>query len=250
MNPTLGLAVITKNEEKNIAQCLESVPFAKNKIVVDSLSTDKTTEIATNLGAQVFERKWEGYPKQKQFALDQVNTDWILVLDADEYLSPEAQVEIQKIILNPNASDSYRIPRYEVFMGQIIKYGKGVDHPLRLIKKGKGQYTTREVHEEIIVNGSCGIMKHGMIHKSSVDILSRYEKIKRDLVLEKQYITGETISLTTLFGGPVRFFMSYMIKKKAWKDGVPGVIWLLFFTFQLFLQQALQYEQSLIKKPS
>lgn len=250
MSPTLGLAVITKNEEKNIAQCLESVPFAKCKIVVDSLSTDNTVEIATRLGAKVFQKEWEGYPKQKQFALEQVDADWILVLDADEYLTPEAQKEIKEVIIKSSTQDAYRIPRYEVFMGQIIQHGKGIDHPLRLIKKGKGVYTTREVHEEIIVAGDCGILKNGMIHKSSVDIISRYEKIRRDLHLERQYITAQEISLSTLFGGPVRYFISYFFKKKAWKDGVPGIIWLLFFTFQLFLQQALQYEKNLEKKPS
>jgi glycosyltransferase involved in cell wall biosynthesis len=249
MATSLGLAVITKNEEKNIERCLSSVPYAERKVVVDSLSTDRTVQLATEQGAQVIQRKWEGYPKQKKFALEQLDTDWILVLDADESLTTEAQEEIKAIIHSTKPLDAYRIPRYEVFMGRILKYGKGVDHPLRLIKKGKGFYTDREVHEEILVKGTCGILKNGMMHESSVDIISRYEKIKRDLQLEKQYTSSEKISATTLFGSPIRYFISYLTKGQAWKDGIPGVIWLLLFTFQMFLQNALQYEQSLKKKP-
>jgi glycosyltransferase involved in cell wall biosynthesis len=249
MSATLGLAVITKNEEKNIERCLRSVPFAKIQIVVDSLSTDQTVLIAEKLGAKIFLRKWEGYPKQKQFALEQVDADWILVLDADENLTIEAQEEIKSIIQNVHSCDAYAIPRYQVFMGRVLTHGKGFDHPLRLFKRGKGSYTSREVHEEILVNGTCGTLKCGMIHESSLDIMARYEKIKRDLMLEKQYVSSEKISYSALFVGPIRYFLSYFIKGGAWRDGVPGVIWLILFTFQIFLQNALQYEQSITQKP-
>ncbi len=245
MNATLGLVVITKNEEKNITRCLQSVPFANVKIVVDSLSTDQTVLLAESEGAKVFLKKWEGYPKQKQFALEQVDTDWILVLDADESLTTEAQAEIKVIMQNNDAKDAYTIPRYQVFMGRILTHGKGLDYPIRLLKKGKGSYTSREVHEEILVNGTCGKCKNGMNHESSLDVISRYDKIKRDITLEQQYISNKKISLFTLFGGPARYFLSYFIKGSAWRDGVPGVIWLILFTFQMFLQNAIQYEKSI-----
>lgn len=244
---TLGLAVITKNEEQNIERCLQSVPFAQLSVVVDSLSTDRTVEIAKENGAKVILKKWEGYPKQKQFALDQLNTDWILVLDADEYLTLEAQVEIVKLIQNEKALDAYHLPRYEFFMGRILKKGKGIDYPLRLLKRGTGSYTDREVHEEIYINGSSGTLKNGMVHKSSPTVMARFEKIKRDMELEDQYMTGEDMNLTTLFLGPIRYFLSYFLKGQAWRDGIPGVVWLVLFTFQIFLKHAVQYEKNLAR---
>jgi glycosyltransferase involved in cell wall biosynthesis len=247
MVSTLGLTVITKNEEKNIERCLGSVPFAQTKVVVDSLSTDRTVELANQLGAQVILREWQGFAKQKQFAFEQIEEDWILVLDADESLTESAQEEIKTIIQNNQSCDAYRIPIYPVFMGRILKYGKGPSFPVRLIKKGKGSYTSREVHEEIIVKGTCGQLKNGVRHDSSLDVMSRYEKIKRDILLEKQYVTGAKIGAMTLFGDPIRYFFSYLIKRQAWKDGIPGVVWLVLFTIQMFLQNAIQYEQSLTK---
>lgn len=243
MLQTLGLAVVTKNEEKNIEQCLKSVPFASKVVVVDSLSTDKTVEVATKLGAKVITREWPGYAKQKQFAMDQLQTDWILVLDADESLTLEAQDEIKKIIQEKTDCSGFRLPIYPVFMERILKYGKGPSFPLRLIKKGQGTYSTREVHEEILIKGDSQYLNHGAIHASSLNIISRYDKIKRDLLLELQYTPNKKISLNVLFFNPIRYFFSHLVRKSAWKDGVPGIIWLALFTFQIFLQNALQYEK-------
>jgi glycosyltransferase involved in cell wall biosynthesis len=248
MGSTLGLAIVTKNEEKTIDRCLNSVPFARNKIVVDSFSTDRTVELARQAGAQVIIREWPGYPKQKQFAIDQLTEDWILLLDGDEILTIEAQEEISALIRSPEACDVYRLPIYPVFLGRILRHGNGPSFPPRLIKKGKGFYNDREVHEEIIIKGTCGVLKYGVKHESAVDVLSRYDKIKRDLLLEKKYISSDKISLWVMFVNPLRYFLSYIIKRGAWRDGVPGLIWLSICTFQLFLQNAIQYENSLVKK--
>lgn len=244
---TLGLAIITKNEELNIKRCLDSVSFATSKVVVDSHSNDQTVQIAKSLGANVILKEWEGYPTQKKFALEQLKTDWILILDADEALTSEAEDEIKKIIEEPHSFDAYRIPRYQVFMGKTLKHGKGVDSPIRLIRRGKGKYTDREVHEEIITQGRVGNLKFGMEHFSSVTIMDRYEKIKRDISLETQYLSNEPISLMEFFGNPLRYFFSYYLKGCTWKDGIPGLIWLILFTFQVFIQNALQYEKNLKK---
>src|SRR3989338_10224343 len=104
----ISLVIITKNEEKNIEKCIRSVPFADEVIVVDSGSTDQTESLVKKLGAKFIFNQWPGYGKQKQFAIDQAQNDWVLSLDADEYLCTELQSEL-KLLKDTNFSfDAYR----------------------------------------------------------------------------------------------------------------------------------------------
>ena len=107
----LSLVVITLNEEANIERCLRSVPFATDIVVVDSFSTDRTVEIATKLGARVFQEKWRGYGGQKSFATDQATQEWVLSLDADEALSPELAAEITAKFSSLDRETGYLLPR-------------------------------------------------------------------------------------------------------------------------------------------
>src|SRR5688572_3779159 len=111
MQHRISLIVITKNEETNIERCLNSVPWADEKIVVDSLSTDRTCELAQKVGARVVQEAWRGYGPQKRLATDLCRNDWILSLDADEALSPALAEEIQNLQLNPDVFDGYQVPR-------------------------------------------------------------------------------------------------------------------------------------------
>lgn len=245
---TIDLAVITFNEEKTIKRCLESVPFATEKYVIDSRSTDNTREIANDCGAHVINRDWPGFPKQKQFALDQCKSDWILVLDADEWLTTEAVDEIKKIIILNENHVGYEVPRYQIFMDKVLTQGKGVDFPLRLIKNKKANYNDREIHEEIIPNGSISRLKAGMEHLSSVTINERLEKMKRDVEMEMNENFQKECNFKNMIIAPTTYFLSYLIKKKTWKDGLPGIIWLALFSIQNFLIVARHYETSLNKK--
>jgi glycosyltransferase involved in cell wall biosynthesis len=243
-NITIDLAVITLNEENTIKKCLDSVPFANQKYVIDSHSTDQTREIASTCGAQVIERDWPGYPKQKQFALDQCKADWILVLDADEWLTDDAVTEIKNVINNNHNYVGYEVPRYQIFMNNVLTTGKGVDYPLRLIKNGKAQYNDREIHEEIIPDGSVGRLKHGMEHLSSSTINERLDKMKRDVEMEMNETFSKECNFKNMIISPCTYFLSYLIKKKTWKDGLPGIIWLALFSIQNFLIVARHFENN------
>jgi glycosyltransferase involved in cell wall biosynthesis len=147
---TLSVAIIAGNEEKKIGDCLESVKWADEIIVVDSGSTDRTVEIAKRYTDKVFIRKWEGYAPQKQFAIDQATCDWILSLDADERVSPELKDEILKILESETEFDGFYIPRRNFFLGKWIKScGWYPNYQLRLFKKGKAKVTQRKVHENL-----------------------------------------------------------------------------------------------------
>lgn len=234
---TLGLAVITKNEERNIERCLRSVSFATEVVVVDSLSTDETVAIARRLGARVIERAWPGYAKQKQFALEQLTTDWILCLDADEWLEAECANEIRELLNLRPSVNAFRIPRFHFFFGRVLRFGKGVDHPLRLLRRGKGHYSSRAIHEEILVDGEVGCLQFGMIHHSSETIGQRLAKIHRDTDAEIQYDSGSPLSLRAMLIDPIRYFASYVLKRGGWRDGWRGLLLTALFSYQLMLQQ-------------
>ena len=245
---TLGLAVITKNEERVIQECLESVPIASKKIVVDSQSTDKTVEISKSCNAQVIVREWPGYGKQKRFAMEQIDCDWILLLDADEFLTQESIHELENLINQDDPTgtkgfDAYELPIYYLFLKRPIKYGKGPSYPIRLIKNGKGAYNDLEISESIEVpSNKIGRLKFGALHDTSPTLHHRLSKIQRDTDLELQYAKDLPVSFWELFVLPFKYFVSYTIKKSAWRDGIPGMILLTMFTFQIFLQYAKIYE--------
>ncbi|MEK6705712.1 MAG: glycosyltransferase family 2 protein [Candidatus Poribacteria bacterium] len=244
---TLGVAIITKNEEKNIIRCLSSVSFADDKIIIDSHSTDRTVEFAKQCGARVIVRDFQGYSKEKQYAMDQLNTDWILALDADEILSPELQIEIRNTINSPSALSGYNITRHQVFLGRILRYGRGVDYHMRLFRRGKGCYDGKEAHEVIILDGVAGRLNGVIIHVSSPNISDRMRKICAETDNEMQFIAPMPITKRQLFINPIIYFISYMIKKSTWKDGIPGIIMLIMFCFQFFFLNARIYESYLLK---
>src|SRR6218665_111492 len=126
----VSLVVITLNEEKNIRKCLESVPFAAEKIVVDSGSSDRTKSIAEECGAKVIHHAWEGYGRQKQFAIECSSNDWVLLLDADEFLTDDLKTEIPQKLSNPTA-DAFELPIHQIFMNKLCNHGKAVSWPVR-----------------------------------------------------------------------------------------------------------------------
>lgn len=169
MSVPLSVAIITKNEEKNIARCLESVAWAQDRVVVDAHSTDSTVRIAESLGARVFLREWDGYSAQKSFAAAQATQQWVLSLDADEIVTPELAAEIERVLkANPEESAfSIRIPLY--FLGrQLGQYGRARHDPghVRLFRKTDGRFNGRVLHEAVVVSGSIGMLTSPIFHDS------------------------------------------------------------------------------------
>ncbi|MCX7635789.1 MAG: glycosyltransferase family 2 protein, partial [Syntrophales bacterium] len=153
---SLSVAVITKDEEQHIAACLTSVAFARQVVVVDSGSRDRTVEIARELGAEVYEEPWRGgFGAQKQFAIERCREEWILVLDADERVPP-ATAEAITAALGSAAPEvaAFSFPRKNYFQGRWIRHaGWWPDRLVRLFRRGRGQMSTASVHEGVEVAG-------------------------------------------------------------------------------------------------
>lgn len=242
--PSLGICLITLNEEELIADVIKAASFADEIVLIDSFSKDKTKEIAESFGAKVIQREFQGFPKEKQFAIDSLNTDWVLCLDADEIITEELKNEVLDIVSKNQAKKAYCLKRVQVFMGKKLYHGRGIDYPLRMIKKGDGKYNDREAHESIVVPDDFEIIKLGgeLTHYSSEDIFTRIDKIVFESKIEVRYADEIKIGFYDLFVLPIRYFINILIKKSAWKDGLKGLIWLGFFAFQIFISNALMYE--------
>ncbi len=144
----ITVAIITKNEERNIRDCLESVKWADEIVVVDNGSTDHTLSICKEYGARIFQEEWKGYSGQKNSAIEKAGNEWVLNLDADERVSPELRQEMQKCLEENQGVDGYWIPRKNFFLGRWIRYcGWYPDLNLRLFRRragavsGKGPFT-------------------------------------------------------------------------------------------------------------
>ena len=189
----ISVFVPCKNEEANLAMCLESVPWVDEVFVVDSQSTDRTASIAQEHGAKVVQFEYKGgWPKKKNWALENLpfSHDWVLILDADECLPPEAEEEIRKIVTNPDEKHAgYWINRRYFFLGQPLKHAYFPNWNLRLFKHKHGRYekitdlTTdsgdHEIHEHVVIQGSTGKLSSIMDHHAFPSIDSFVEKHNR-----------------------------------------------------------------------
>jgi len=151
----LSVAIITKNEERNIRACLQSVAFAAQIVVVDSGSTDNTLPVAAEFGCDIYREGWHGFGPQKQLAIDYCREPWVLVLDADERIPEDTAKIIAKIVISPNETAAgFSFPRKNFFQERWIKHaGWWPDRVLRLFRKESGRMTQAAVHEAVEVDG-------------------------------------------------------------------------------------------------
>ena len=220
----ISIIVITKNEEKNIKECLNSIKWADEIIVVDSESKDKTLKIAGNYTSKIFTKKWEGFSLQKKYALSLAANEWVLNIDADERVSEKLKDEIENLTFN---SDGYFIPRENYFINKkITTCGWEKDFQLRLFKKSKTNIIERLVHEGFIVNGKVDYLKNPLIHCTFTSIESSFAKINNystlqalEIYKEKKKVRGSTIISHGLSA-----FLRYYISLKGYKDGIHGLM--------------------------
>ncbi len=179
--PRLSLIVITKNEEAAIGRCLRSAAFAEEMVVVDNGSTDKTVEIARSLGARVVEAKdWPGFGPQKNRALDIATGEWVLSLDADEWLDKPLADEISAVLAQADAADGYEIPRRSRFCGKVVHHcGWSPDYVLRLFRRERGRFCDDKVHEHVDVGGRVERLINPIEHDSITDLADAAAKIDR-----------------------------------------------------------------------
>lgn len=163
----VSVLICTRNEERNLPGCLESVSWAGDVVVFDSLSEDDTLNIARRLGARVVQRPFDNFSAHKNWALEHVDFahDWVLIVDADERVTPPLAREIAAAVTRPGEICGYYLPRQNYFCGKWIRHGGWYpNYNLRLLKRGRGRYEDRIVHEHVLLDGPVGYLKNPLIH--------------------------------------------------------------------------------------
>jgi glycosyltransferase involved in cell wall biosynthesis len=225
----LSLTIITKNEEACIRRCIESVPFADEVIVVDSGSTDRTVEICRVLGARVVVTDdYPGNGPQKNRALDLATGDWILSLDADEWLTPELQEEIPRLIETaPAAVAGYRIRRRSSFCGRFMHHsGWWPDWIVRLARRGKGRFNAELVHDRMLVDGKVGDARGVLMHEAFVELeevlskMNRYSSAGAQMLAER----GQRGSILRAVGHALWTFLRTYLFRAGFLDGREGFL--------------------------
>ncbi len=178
---SISVIVITKNEEAVIGRCLESVKWTDEIVVLDSASTDRTLEISREYTGKVHVTgDWPGFGPQKNRALDLATGDWVLCLDADEWVSDKLRHEIQQAIAAPGGAVAFRIPRLSSFCGRYIRHsGWWPDRVTRLFKRGHARFTDLLVHENMEVTGVKSTLHEPLMHESFVDLEDVLDKMDR-----------------------------------------------------------------------
>ncbi|NQZ33595.1 MAG: glycosyltransferase family 2 protein [Oceanospirillaceae bacterium] len=222
----ISVIIITKNEVHHLRECLESVSWADEIIVLDSGSTDGSQEICRNFNCQLIETDWPGFGIQKNRALSYASNDWVLSIDADERVSDSLKKEILSTLENP-LHMGYYMPRRSSYCGQFIEHsGWSPDFILRLFKRQNSRFTDDLVHEKAIVDGSTGKLSEILIHYSFRTLDQVLDKVNlySTLGAQKLYKQGKRSSLSkAIFKGLWSFFRTYILQLGI-LDGSKGLM--------------------------
>jgi glycosyltransferase involved in cell wall biosynthesis len=237
---SLSLVVITRDAGAQLAECLASAAFATDVLVVDSGSNDDTVQIARRYGARVIEQPWLGFGPQKQFAIEQARHDWVLCLDADEYLSPRLRDSIRAELVQPRCA-AYTMPRCNRFLGRWLRHGEGYpDWNLRLFDRRRARWSADAVHEHVLANGPVGRLDGDLMHASAESFESYLDKQNRytSLQAEALFARGETFSAMRLVVSPVTRFVRFYFLRLGFLDGIPGLVHIAIGCFNSFCKYA------------
>lgn len=223
----LSAVVLTRNEARHIAACISSLLSWVDAVVVwDSGSSDATTELARRAGALVVQRPFDNYAAQRQAALDTINAEWVLFVDADERATPALAAEVQAAIAHGDAA-GYWIPRRNWIVGHEMRGGGFTpDHQLRLMRRGRARYVAeREVHEVVALDGSEGFLAEPLLH-FNYDTWAQFHAKQRSYAAYEARILasrGVRPKLHNFVLQPLREFRRRFITLEGWRDGLHGL---------------------------
>jgi glycosyltransferase involved in cell wall biosynthesis len=231
----LSVVVIAKNEEAVLEACLKSVAFADEIVLVDDESTDRTPEIAKAHKAHIYARKLDGFATQKNFGIDKTVNDWVLILDADERVTPELATEIQQLKPDGGAV-AYSIPFRNYIGNTWLKHGVlGRDKHIRLFDRRHAHYGHREVHEQLEIDGDTGNLTGTISHLTYANTQEYLAKVRKYSRLEAQ----ESLRTKQIqpYHGLFREFLFRYFKLGGLLDGWLGLVSASYETYYRWLYQ-------------
>lgn len=226
--PRLSACVVACDEEDRIGECLGSLRWCDEILVVDSHSRDRTREIAAAAGARVLERDWPGHVAQKEFAIRQAASDWVLCIDADERVSPELEKEIVALRdAGFPGHAGWRLPRLSSYLGRWIRHGTWYPDPqLRLFDRRRGHWTGRDPHDRVEVAGPVGRLRGHLLHhpyRSLGDHLATIDRYTTTMA-QRLHEEGRHARLLDLVTRPpARFFVFYVLRG-GFREGWRGLL--------------------------
>ncbi len=222
----LSAVIIAKNEARHIRDCIESVRFADDIVVVDSASTDDTVLIAQREGARVIHQTWLGYGAQKRFAVDTAMHDWVLCLDADERIDAQLAQHIQSTLSSPR-SFAYELPMQQRFMNRMLRYGDGFPlWKLRLFHRKHAQWSDDPIHESVKTNEAPARLRGKLLHMPELTLHEWIAKQNHYTTLQAQHLFehGKSVGVLQLFASPAWRFIKYYVFQRGFLDGIPGLV--------------------------
>ena len=243
----LSVVLITRNAAAQLADCLASVAFADEVVVVDSGSSDGTAELAARYGARVLQKEWLGFGRQKQFAVEQAAHDWVLCLDADERVSPELAASLVRALaaLEAPAAPVYRMARRNRFLGRWLRHGEGYpDWSPRLFDRRQARWSDDAVHEKVLYAVSpgtpMGTLRGDLLHESAEDLGRYLEKQNRysTLAAEELHRQGRRAGFAELALSPLARFVKFYLLRLGFLDGLPGLVHISIGCMNSFMKYA------------
>lgn len=226
--PRLSAILITRDEAADLPDCLASLAFCDEIVVVDSGSTDTTVAIAEGAGARVtVTPDWPGFGPQKQRALDRATGDWVLSIDADERIPADLAAEIRAAIARGGAEAGFRINRRSTFLGRFLLHGGWYpDRILRLARREAARFTPDRVHERLVVDGPVGDLSADMVHHSYRSIDEVLDKGRRYALASaaERRARGKRGGLATALLRATWAFLRHYLLKQGFRDGAHGFV--------------------------
>lgn len=224
----LSTITLARDEEQNIVDCLQSLSWADERIVVlDPRTRDRTAELAREMGARVCERPFVNFADQHQAALALASHDWVFSVDADERATPELAEEVRRVI-GQSSAVGWWVPRHNIIWGRVIRHaGWYPDYQLRLMRRDRARYDPeRAVHELVILDGEAGHLQNALVHYNYRTVGEFLRKTDHYTTLEAAILhkSGARPRWRSLVGQPAREFWRRYVALAGYRDGGHGLL--------------------------
>jgi glycosyltransferase involved in cell wall biosynthesis len=258
--------IICFNEEDHIEECIKSVSFCDEIIVVDSFSKDRTVELATALGVKVLQRKWTGYIDQKAFGLENSRYEWVINLDADERVSLELKENIIKVLEASGQGKAWPATKHKEGQGEIngfyinrVVYFLGrwwrqggwyPEYRLRFFKKSKVTWGGVEPHERPIVNGAADYLEGEIHHFTYENMDEQFQRLHNfsSIASKEDFRAGKRAGIFSIVFNPILRVLKFFIVKKGYREGIAGLIVAVAEGYYTFMKYAKLWELEFLEK--